>query len=131
VSVAETKSRRKWLLGFIGLLLIPVAGFALLRVQSSKSPSPPAAIKNTEYKDDAVADLQRRLDSGAASLTYEPGRGYVRSLLKNLNIRNLPSRWSFLNQVSSSIIFLHRIRAHCTSTMMFMSAMFRPESFSN
>jgi hypothetical protein len=77
-------------LGFIGLLLIPVAGYALLRVQSSKTPptasSTPAPVKKTDYNDDAVAELQRRLDSGAASLTYEPGRGYVRSLLKNLNI---------------------------------------------
>jgi hypothetical protein len=81
----ETNSRRKWGLGFLVLLILPVAGYALLRVQSSRTPTS-VPIRNTDYKDDAAAELQRRLDSGAASLTYEPGRGYVRSLLKNLGI---------------------------------------------
>ena len=81
-------ARRKLAIGLL-VLLIPVAGFAWLRVQSSKTPNAtPGATKttNTSVAGDAVADLQRRLDSGETKLSYEPGRGYLRSLLKNLNI---------------------------------------------
>lgn len=35
---------------------------------------------------DPVARLQRRLDLGEVKLTYEPGRGYLRSVLELLNI---------------------------------------------
>jgi hypothetical protein len=35
---------------------------------------------------DPIAKLQRRLDSGKAKLTYEPGNGYLRSVLKELQI---------------------------------------------
>jgi hypothetical protein len=36
--------------------------------------------------DDPVARLQKKLDSGAATLEYTPGLGYLPSLLKNLGI---------------------------------------------
>ena len=87
--------RRKLSIGAL-ILLIPAAGYAILRVQSSKTPATvePAAkavatTSNSGYAasaTDAVADLQRRLDSGEAKLTFEPGRGYLRSLLQNLKI---------------------------------------------
>ena len=35
---------------------------------------------------DAIAELRGRLDSGASKLEYEPGHGYLRSLLKALDI---------------------------------------------
>src|SRR5947199_1271008 len=35
---------------------------------------------------DAIADLRARLDSGAARLEYDPGHGYLRSLLRALDI---------------------------------------------
>lgn len=58
----------------------------MLRVQK-KAPAPAAAKAVPKvYGNDPAADLQRKLDSGEAQLTYEPGRGYIRSLLKNLNI---------------------------------------------
>ncbi|HLQ78065.1 MAG TPA: hypothetical protein VK210_11960, partial [Terriglobia bacterium] len=81
-------THRKLALGLL-VLLLPVAGYAWLRVQSSRTPgtAPNAARTGiSTYAGDAAADLQRRLDSGGAKLTFEPGRGYIRSLLKNLNI---------------------------------------------
>jgi hypothetical protein len=36
--------------------------------------------------DDAAVDLQRRLDSGAAKLKFEPAQGYLRSLLQSFKI---------------------------------------------
>lgn len=85
-------SSRKLSLALL-VLLLPVAGYAVLRRQSSKTPAAAGtaatSIKTgikTNYGADPVGDLQRKLDSGEAKLTYEPGRGYIRSLLKNLNI---------------------------------------------
>jgi len=81
-------TRRKLALGLL-VLLIPVAGYAWLRVQSSRTPNAvakSATAGTSAYDGDAAVDLQRRLDSGEAKLTFEPGRGYLRSLLKNLNI---------------------------------------------
>src|SRR5262249_22690814 len=36
--------------------------------------------------DNAVSRLERRLADGKAALTYEPGFGYLRSLLRELNV---------------------------------------------
>jgi hypothetical protein len=91
------RNSRKRKLGIGALiLLLPAAGYALLRVQSSRTTAPAAAstqatpaTSTTGYSadaDDAAVDLQRRLDSGEAKLTFEPGHGYLRSLLQNLKI---------------------------------------------
>ena len=90
----ENSQRRKLGIGIL-ILLLPAAGYALLRVQSSRTAAPPAAstkaipASSAAYAadaDDAAVDLQRRLDSGEAKLTFEPGQGYLRSLLQNLKI---------------------------------------------
>jgi hypothetical protein len=81
--------RRKLGIGIL-ILLLPAAGYALLRVQSSRTTAPAAAsAKAVTYDadaDDAAVDLQRRLDSGEAKLTFEPGQGYLRSVLQNFKI---------------------------------------------
>lgn len=92
---ARNSQRRKLGIGIL-ILLLPAAGYALLRVQSSRtavsasaSAKTAPAISSVGYPDnadDAAVDLQRRLDSGEAKLTFEPGQGYLRSLLQNLKI---------------------------------------------
>ena len=85
---AVRNSRRRKLGMGILILLLPAAGYALLRVQSSRT-TVPATGTTAGYAadaDDAAVDLQRRLDSGEAKLTYETGQGYLRSLLQNLKI---------------------------------------------
>jgi len=83
--VSGNPRRRKLVVGLL-ILLLPVAGYALFRVQSSRTAPPPSTIKTADYADDVASDLQRRLDSGEAKLVFEPGRGYLRSLLKSLKI---------------------------------------------
>ncbi len=95
VPAVRNSQRRKLGIGIL-ILLLPAAGYALLRVQSSRTTAPvtaPAKAGPTSSRagyaadaDDAAADLQRRLDSGEAKLTFEPGQGYLRSLLQNLKI---------------------------------------------
>ena len=85
---AVRNSRRRKLGMGILILLLPAAGYALLRVQSSRT-TPPVTSTTAGYPadaDDAAVLLQRRLDSGEAKLTYEPGQGYLRSVLQNLKI---------------------------------------------
>ena len=83
---------RKLVIG-AAILLLPAAGYAWFRVQSSRNAVPPSATAApagsrgpVAYSDDAISDLQRRLDSGDAKLTFEPRTGYLRSLLRNLKI---------------------------------------------
>src|SRR5678815_4966912 len=88
MALAVRNSRRRKLGIVVAILLLPAAGYALLRVQSSRT-TPPAMSTTAGYAadaDDAAVHLQRRLDSGEAKLTYEPGQGYLRSLLQNLKI---------------------------------------------
>src|SRR5882672_9552472 len=70
--------RRKLGIGLL-ILLLPAAGYALLRVQSSRTTAPAAAPAKTvpatsstagyaADADDAAVDLQRRLESGEAKL---------------------------------------------------------------
>jgi hypothetical protein len=85
---AVRNSRRRKLGLAVLILLLPAAGYALLRVQSSRTAAPAAntTVGYAADADDAAVQLQRRLDSGEAKLTYEPGQGYLRSLLQNLKI---------------------------------------------
>jgi len=91
-NAAGNSRRRKFAIG-VAILLLPAAGYAWLRVQSSRTAVPPAVSTKSAsarvavgYADDAVGDLQRRLDSGDAKLAFEPRTGYLRSLLQNLKI---------------------------------------------
>jgi hypothetical protein len=91
----RNSQRRKLGIGAL-ILLLPAAGYALFRVQSSRTSAPATATSKTAPTsstagyaadaDDAAVDLQRRLDSGAAKLTFEPAQGYLRSLLQNFKI---------------------------------------------
>ena len=51
----------------------------LLAIRTWGQSSSPAA-------EDPVAELQRRIDTGQATLEFEADQGYLRSLLKNLNV---------------------------------------------
>jgi len=96
VAPGVRNSRRRKLGMGVLILLLPVAGYAWLRVQSARTAAPAVPATKTvpssatagyaANADDAAVDLQRRLDSGEAPLTFEPGRGYLRSLLQNLKI---------------------------------------------
>src|SRR5437016_3466832 len=55
--------------------------FLLTMMQTLGQSTGPSDIGN-----DPVAELQRRIDTGAATLQFEDGQGYLRSLLKNLKI---------------------------------------------
>jgi hypothetical protein len=46
----------------------------------------PAIGYSTQRSDDAVTRLARRLDAGEAQLAFEPGTGYLRSLLRELDV---------------------------------------------
>jgi len=94
---AGNSQRRKLGIGVL-ILLLPAAAYAWLRVQSSRSTTPPApattatpaasATVPAGYAADAdpAVALQRRLDSGEVKLSYDPKFGYLRSLLQNLKI---------------------------------------------
>src|SRR5258708_28787798 len=46
----------------------------------------PAIEYATRPTSDAVADLRRRIDDGAAALTFDEGTGYLRSVLDALHV---------------------------------------------
>jgi hypothetical protein len=87
----RNSQRRKLVVGIL-ILLLPAAAYALLRVQAARTSASAATSPKTvttahaDYADDVAADLQRRLDSGEVKLSFVPGLGYLRSLLKNLKI---------------------------------------------
>src|SRR5688572_8951223 len=73
------------------LLIIPVIGLAYLRIRTSESaaasqtPAAPAALSGPSLPE-AIADLQRRIDGGAVKPEFEERTGYLKSLLKELDI---------------------------------------------
>jgi len=76
-------SRRSITLGAF-LLLLPVLGFALLRMRAaSPKPSP---VQQQPALPEAIANLQRQIDNGSAKIEYDEKFGYLQSLLKQLNI---------------------------------------------
>jgi hypothetical protein len=71
----------KRLVGLGGLLLlIPVLAFALLRMRAE------APQDDHDALPEAVANLQRKIDGGRAKLGFEDQLGYLRSLLKDLDV---------------------------------------------
>ncbi|HSU68816.1 MAG TPA: hypothetical protein VLJ39_18185 [Tepidisphaeraceae bacterium] len=64
-----------------GLAAVLILGAAA--VPPSSKTSSPGAIPASE---DPVARLQTRLDSGGARLGYEPGRGWLKSVLRELKV---------------------------------------------
>jgi len=78
----------KRFLAMSGLFLIlPVLAFALLRMRAETQCSPPGAGQpDPGALPEAIADLQRRIDSGKAKLEYDESSGYLRCLLQSLDI---------------------------------------------
>jgi hypothetical protein len=79
-------SKRTAIVGGV-LLVVPVLALGLLRLRLE----PPAAAVVQQIPQpalpEAIADLQRRLDSGETNLTFDEDRGgYLRSLLERLQI---------------------------------------------
>jgi hypothetical protein len=65
---------------------IPALGQIAVRNQGFVPFSDPPINYRTDPVDDPVARLQARLASREATLTYEPGRGYLRSVLQHLHV---------------------------------------------
>jgi len=77
-------SKRSVIAGAL-LLVLPVLGLALLRM---RAPSQKEATAQQEAAPlpEAIANLQRRIDSGSVKLGYDETFGYLRALLETLDI---------------------------------------------
>jgi hypothetical protein len=67
------------------VLIIPVLGLALLRMRG-ESPKEETTQHDPEALPEAIANLQRKIDSNKATLEYDEDRGYLSSLLERLDI---------------------------------------------
>lgn len=67
------------------LVMGTMAGFGSPAAGDDRYDTPPINYASTEPRD-AVAALQKRLAAGRAALAYEPGHGYLRGLLKALDV---------------------------------------------
>jgi hypothetical protein len=97
----------KRFLAMSGLILaVPLLAFALLRMrgESPAAPQQAAAKPDPDALPEAIADLQRRIDSGKSKLDYEESQGYLRSLLRTLDIP--VSSQSLVFSKSSAQLFL-------------------------
>jgi hypothetical protein len=69
----------------VALLTLPVSGQIAVRNQGFV-PFSDAPIYYRGDVDDPIARLQKQLDRGEATLAYEPGHGYLRSVLDRLKV---------------------------------------------
>jgi len=88
------------------VLVVPVLGLALLRMRAA---SPETSTQATLTPDEnalpeAIANLQRKIDSGKAKLDFEERFGYLRALLQDLDIPT--SSQSLVFSKSSAQLFL-------------------------
>jgi len=70
------------------LVMVPLLAFALLRMRA-ESPYPvqqAATAPDPNALPEAIANLQRNIDSGKSKLDFEDAQGYLRSLLKQLDV---------------------------------------------
>ena len=74
---------RRVLLTSVFLIAAAVAALAQLPTSDAEHPS---IAYSTSAPTDPVARLQQRIDSGEVRLEYEPARGYLTSVLRNLQI---------------------------------------------
>jgi hypothetical protein len=82
---AACASRLPWP-GLLALfLIVPAAVFAMGQFSGNTDESAAINYTNTQPTD-PVAQLQKRVDSGQATLTYEPKHGYLASVLKDLHV---------------------------------------------
>jgi hypothetical protein len=100
-------SKRLLIVGAL-LLIIPMIGLALLRIRTA-APAPAAGqtaapAPSGPALPEAIADLQRRIDSGEVKLPIDDQTGYLRALLKELRI--LPSSQSLVFGKNSAQLFL-------------------------
>jgi hypothetical protein len=93
---------KKLLIGGALALIIPMIGFALLRTRTA-TPATQATASGPSLPE-AIADLQRRIDSGEVKLGMEGQTGYLAPLLKQLNIPL--SSQSLVFSKSSAQLFL-------------------------
>jgi hypothetical protein len=100
-------SKRLLTVGAI-VLIIPMIGLALLRIRTA---TPPPLVEQISAPTpsgpslpEAIADLQRRIDSGEVKLPMDGQTGYLRALLKELRI--LPSSQSLVFGKNSAQLFL-------------------------
>jgi hypothetical protein len=83
------------------VLIVPLLALAFLRMRAA-SPEKPEADPNA--LPEAIANLQRNIDSGKAKLDFDEPGGYLASLLKNLNVP--VSSQSLVFSKSSAQLFL-------------------------
>ena len=62
--------------------MIPVLGLALLRLREQA----PVAVQEETALPEAIANLQRKINNGTAKLDFDGQPGYLRSLLRSLDI---------------------------------------------
>ena len=67
---------------------------------------------------DPVAELERQLESGATSLTYDDAQGYLKSVLQHLNITVSSQTLVFRRPAFNTRRFRLRLRELFTSTTM-------------
>ena len=93
------------LLVALALLVVPLSGQVAVRNQGYV----PFSEEPINYRGpvhDPVAQLQERLDSGRERLDYEPGHGYLRSVLDKLGVP----------LSSQTLVFSKTARVRSTST---------------
>ena len=83
------------------LLIIPLVALAFLRMRAA---SPQNSEPELNALPEAIANLQRKIDSGKAKLEFDEPRGYLASLLKTLDIP--VSSQSLVFSKSSAQLFL-------------------------
>jgi len=76
-------SRRSITVGAL-VLALPVLGFALLRMRAASPRAEP--VQEEPALPEAIANLQRKIDNGTAKIEFDETLGYLRSLLKTLDI---------------------------------------------
>jgi len=88
------------------MVMVPLLAFALLRMRAESPQNAPqtAAEPDPDALPEAIADLQRKIDSGKAKLDFDEMQGYLHSLLQKLDIP--VSSQSLVFSKSSAQLFL-------------------------
>jgi hypothetical protein len=88
------------------MVMVPLLAFALLRMRAEGPQNPPqtAVVPDPDALPEAIANLQRKIDSGKSKLDFDEPRGYLHSLLEKLDIP--ASSQSLVFSKSSAQLFL-------------------------
>jgi hypothetical protein len=116
-------SKRSVIAGAL-LLVLPVLGLALLRM---RAPSQKEATAQQEAAPlpEAIANLQRRIDSGSVKLGYDENFRILRALLETLDIPTSSQSLVFGKNSAQLFLISPQTREPFTSTTMSISGMFR------